>query len=35
VFIVDADGKLHSTQARGQLEKLIPELLAKRDGKST
>jgi thiol-disulfide isomerase/thioredoxin len=29
VFIVDADGKLHSTKARGQLERLIPELLKK------
>ncbi len=31
VFIVDADGKLFSTEARGKLETLIPELLAKRD----
>ena len=31
VFIVDADGNLYSTKARGKLEKLIPELLAKRD----
>jgi len=31
VFVVDAEGKLASTNARGQLEKLIPELLAKRD----
>lgn len=31
VFIVDADGKLYSTEARGKLETLIPELLAKRD----
>ena len=29
VFIVDADGKLYSTEARGQLEELIPELLKK------
>ncbi len=29
VFIVDADGNLHSTQARGKLETLIPELLKK------
>jgi hypothetical protein len=28
---VDAEGKLYSTEARGQLEKLIPELLAKRE----
>jgi thiol-disulfide isomerase/thioredoxin len=34
LFIIDADGKLHSSEARGRLEKLIPELLAKRDGKS-
>jgi thiol-disulfide isomerase/thioredoxin len=32
VFIIDADGKLHSTDARGKLETMIPELLAKRDG---
>jgi len=30
-FIVDAEGKLHSTEARGQLPKLIPELIKKRD----
>jgi thiol-disulfide isomerase/thioredoxin len=29
VYIVDAEGKLYSTKARGQLEKLIPELLEK------
>ena len=29
VFIVDANGKLFSTEARGQLEKMIPELLEK------
>jgi thiol-disulfide isomerase/thioredoxin len=29
LFIVDAEGNLHSTQARGQLESLIPELLKK------
>ena len=29
VFAVDADGKLASTDARGKLEKLIPDLLAK------
>jgi thiol-disulfide isomerase/thioredoxin len=33
IFIVDADGNLHSTEARGKLETLIPELIAKRDGK--
>ncbi|MEM1010714.1 MAG: TlpA disulfide reductase family protein [Planctomycetota bacterium] len=32
-FIVDADGLLHSTEARGQLETLIPELIAQRDSK--
>ena len=32
VFIVDADGKLHSVNARGKLEEMIPELIAKRDG---
>lgn len=32
LFIVDAEGNLHSTEARGKLEKLIPELIAKRDG---
>ena len=31
IFVVDADGKLASTDARGKLETLIPELLAKRD----
>ena len=31
LFIVDAQGKLHSTEARGQLETLIPKLLAERD----
>jgi thiol-disulfide isomerase/thioredoxin/outer membrane protein assembly factor BamD (BamD/ComL family) len=29
VFVVDTEGNLYSTTARGQLEKLIPELLAK------
>jgi thiol-disulfide isomerase/thioredoxin len=33
VFIVDADGNLYSTEARGKLETLIPELVAKRDKK--
>jgi len=32
VFIVDADGNLFSTQARGKLEELIPELLKKTPG---
>ncbi|MEL7238295.1 MAG: TlpA disulfide reductase family protein, partial [Planctomycetota bacterium] len=31
LFIIDADGKLVSMQARGQLETMIPELLEKRD----
>jgi thiol-disulfide isomerase/thioredoxin len=34
VFVVDAEGKLFSTDARGKLETIIPELLAKRDGKA-
>ena len=29
VFIVDAEGKLHSTEARGKLDTMIPELLKK------
>jgi thiol-disulfide isomerase/thioredoxin len=33
LFIVDAEGNLHSTNARGQLETLIPELVKKRDEK--
>jgi thiol-disulfide isomerase/thioredoxin len=32
VFIVDANGNLFSTEARGQLEKMIPELLKKAKG---
>ena len=31
IFIVAADGTLHSTEARGELETMIPELIAKRD----
>lgn len=31
VFIVDAEGKLHSVEARGKLEQMIPDLLKKRD----
>jgi thiol-disulfide isomerase/thioredoxin len=31
VFVVDADGKLETTMGRGNLEKLIPELLKKRE----
>ena len=33
VFIVDADGNLSSTQARGKLEEMIPQLLQKAKGK--
>jgi thiol-disulfide isomerase/thioredoxin len=32
VFIVDASGNLYSTEARGKLDQLVPELLKKRDG---
>lgn len=32
LFIVDAQGNLYSVMARGKLEELIPELIAKRDG---
>jgi len=32
VFIVDQEGKLYSTEARGKLETLIPELLEKKAG---
>lgn len=35
LFIVDADGLLHSVNARGKLDKLIPELIEKRDAKKT
>ncbi len=31
MFVIDADGKLQSTDARGRLGEMIPELLAKRD----
>jgi peroxiredoxin len=34
MFIVDADGKLASTDARENLEQKITELLAKREGKA-
>jgi thiol-disulfide isomerase/thioredoxin len=33
LFVVDADGNLFSTNARGKLEEMVPELIAKRDGK--
>jgi len=32
MFVVDADGKLANVEARGKLEKLLPELLAKHGG---
>jgi peroxiredoxin len=31
-FLVDAEGKLYSTEAERKLDKLIPELIKKRDG---
>jgi thiol-disulfide isomerase/thioredoxin len=31
VFIVDAEGKLYSVEARGKLEEMIPDLLKKKD----
>jgi len=34
VFTVDASGNLYSTEARGKLETLIPDLIKKRDEKS-
>jgi hypothetical protein len=34
VFVVDAEGKLASADARGKLEELLPQLIAKRDNKS-
>jgi thiol-disulfide isomerase/thioredoxin len=34
MFVVDADGNLADTQARGKLEEILPKLIAKRDGKS-
>ena len=34
LFVVDHEGKLYSTSARGKLEQILPELIAKRDGKS-
>lgn len=33
VFIVDDEGKLVSTEARGKLEEMIPELIAKREAR--
>jgi len=34
LFVVDADGNLYSVEARGKLEKMIPELLKKAKGKT-
>lgn len=34
IFVIDAEGKLHSTNARGKLEQLLPELIKKRDEKT-
>ncbi|QOI99638.1 MAG: TlpA family protein disulfide reductase [Phycisphaeraceae bacterium] len=31
IFVVDHEGKLHSTRARGELEKIVNDLIAKRD----
>ena len=31
-FVIDAEGKLYTTQARGKLDEIIPELLARRPG---
>ena len=31
IFVVDASGKLHSTDARGKLDEMIPELIKQRD----
>jgi thiol-disulfide isomerase/thioredoxin len=33
MFVVDADGILHSTEARGKLETLLPALIKKREAK--
>lgn len=32
LFVIDAKGNLYSTEARGKLEDLLPELIKKRDG---
>ena len=34
LFVIDADGKIVSTEARGKLDALIPELLARRQSQS-
>lgn len=31
MFLIDADGTLYSNRARGQIDKLVPELIAKRN----
>lgn len=33
LFVVDAEGNLHSTSARGKLEEILPELIERRDAK--
>ena len=35
VFLIDAEGKLYSTEARGQLDTLIPKLLEKSEAPVT
>jgi thiol-disulfide isomerase/thioredoxin len=35
LFVIDADGNLNSTSARGQLETIVPELLAKAGKKAS
>jgi thiol-disulfide isomerase/thioredoxin len=35
VFVVDSEGKLHSVDAGGKLDEMIPELLAKKSGVAT
>ena len=35
LFVIDADGKLHSTQARGQLQEMLPKLIAERDAQAS
>jgi hypothetical protein len=32
MFVIDKKGNLHSTEARGKLDKMIPELLGLGDG---
>jgi hypothetical protein len=35
VFVIDADGKLYSTEAQGELETMIPRRLEKSGASST